>query len=164
RRDGKVISSRYLIVLLDQLAERLTGGDTMVQESVIRPLSGWPWLAVFLLLFFGGLALFLYAAIAAASTPDPPIWALVLSVPMFIAGCITLGGFQAVAPNDARVLLLFGEYRGSIVHSGFYWVNPFYSKKKITLRIRNFETGAITTPLTKDASGTVIQHKARTAS
>jgi regulator of protease activity HflC (stomatin/prohibitin superfamily) len=135
----------------------------MVQESVIRPQSGWPWLAICLVLLLGGPALFVYAAIAAASVPDPPIWAFVLAVPMFIVGCIMLGGFQAVAPNDARVLLLFGEYKGSITQSGFYWVNPFYSKKKITLRIRNFETGAITTPQAKDAAGTVIQHKSRTA-
>jgi regulator of protease activity HflC (stomatin/prohibitin superfamily) len=45
-------------------------------------------------------------------------------------------GFQAVQPNDARALLLFGEYRGSIVKSGFFWVNPFYSKKRISLRVR----------------------------
>ena len=45
---------------------------------------------------------------------------------------------------------------GSITDSGFYWVNPFYSKRKVTLRVRNFETGAITTPERKDAAGTIV--------
>jgi regulator of protease activity HflC (stomatin/prohibitin superfamily) len=70
-------------------------------------------------------------------------------------------GFQAVAPNDARAFLLFGDYRGSVTESGFYWVNPFYTKKKITLRVRNFETGSTTTPEVKDAAGKILQHKSR---
>jgi regulator of protease activity HflC (stomatin/prohibitin superfamily) len=72
-------------------------------------------------------------------------------------------GFQAIAPNQARVLLLFGKYKGSALESGFFWVNPFFSKKKISLRIRNFETGSIHTPEQKDASGKVVQAKSRTA-
>ena len=88
---------------------------------------------------------------------------ILLGVLSAIAMVLTLFGFQAVAPNDARVLLLFGDYKGSITESGFYWVNPFFSKKKITLRVRNFETGAITTPEQKDAQGHVVQQKTRTA-
>ena len=60
---------------------------------------------------------------------------------------------MAIAPNDSRVLLLFGEYKGSVRDSGFFWVNPFFTKKKLSLRIRNFETGSITTPEKKDAAG-----------
>ena len=41
---------------------------------------------------------------------------------------------MAISPNDSRVLLLFGEYRGTVTRSGFFWVNPFYSKKKVSLR------------------------------
>lgn len=132
----------------------------MIQERVFRPQSGWPWLAICLGLLLGGIALSVYAAVA---DRDPLIWPLILAVAMIPTGFVMLFGFQAVAPNDARVLLLFGEYKGSITQSGFYWVNPFYSKKKITLRIRNFETGAITMPEKKDASGTIIQHKSRTS-
>ena len=61
------------------------------------------------------------------------------------------------------MLLLFGEYRGTIIETGFYWVNPFYSKKKVSLRVRNFETGSITTPEMKDHAGTIVQHKARSS-
>jgi regulator of protease activity HflC (stomatin/prohibitin superfamily) len=65
-------------------------------------------------------------------------------------------GFMAIAPNDSRVLLLFGEYKGTVKESGFYWVNPFFSKKKVSLRVRNFETGSHSTPERKDASGNVL--------
>jgi regulator of protease activity HflC (stomatin/prohibitin superfamily) len=46
--------------------------------------------------------------------------------------------------------------------SGFFWVNPFYTKKKLSLRVRNFETGSIHTPEKKDAAGKVVQERART--
>ena len=49
-------------------------------------------------------------------------------------------GFIMLQPNNSRVLLLFGKYVGTIKKNGFYWVNPFYSKKKISLRARNFDS------------------------
>jgi regulator of protease activity HflC (stomatin/prohibitin superfamily) len=57
---------------------------------------------------------------------------------------------------------LFGSYRGTGRESGFFWVNPFYSKRLISLRIRNFETGSSRTPEIKDAAGKVTQEKGRT--
>jgi regulator of protease activity HflC (stomatin/prohibitin superfamily) len=132
----------------------------MIQERVFRPTSGWPFLATVLGLIFGGPTLIVYTAV---NQLIPPVWPLILGVLMIVTGFIMLFGFQAVAPNDARVLLLFGDYKGSITQSGFYWVNPFYSKNKITLRIRNFETGSITTPELKSQAGAIVQHKARTS-
>jgi regulator of protease activity HflC (stomatin/prohibitin superfamily) len=62
------------------------------------------------------------------------------------------------------VLLLFGVYKGSVKESGFYWVNPFYSKKKVSLRIRNFETGSLVMHREeKSSSGTVVHKQDRTA-
>lgn len=52
---------------------------------------------------------------------------------------LILPGFFIVEPNKAMVMLLFGEYKGSVKANGFYWVNPFMTKKKISLRVRNFE-------------------------
>jgi regulator of protease activity HflC (stomatin/prohibitin superfamily) len=52
---------------------------------------------------------------------------------------ILLGGFFAVEPNQATVLMLFGNYKGSERRPGLWWANPFTSKKKVTLRVRNFE-------------------------
>jgi regulator of protease activity HflC (stomatin/prohibitin superfamily) len=82
---------------------------------------------------------------------------------LIVGGLINLFGFLAIAPNDARVLLLFGEYKGSIKESGFYWVNPFYSKKKVTLRVRNFETGGSKVSGHTDAAGTVTPGKGRSS-
>src|SRR5690606_6896374 len=88
---------------------------------------------------------------------------LLFAVLLLVASIISLFGFIAVAPNDARVLLLFGEYKGSVKESGFFWVNPFYSKKKVTLRVRNFETGSTRIDEKTDAAGKVLQRKGRTA-
>jgi regulator of protease activity HflC (stomatin/prohibitin superfamily) len=70
-----------------------------------------------------------------------------------LANLVCAFGFMIIQPNQARVMLLFGTYKGSVKTSGFYWVNPFFSKREISLRIQNFETGSITTPASKDASG-----------
>ncbi|MEO0997923.1 MAG: SPFH domain-containing protein, partial [Pseudomonadota bacterium] len=120
-----------------------------IHEKPFRAMSGWPPLAVALLLIV--VAVFSFVTFR-------PIAGIVL----MLTTLLMVFGFMAVAPNDARVLLLFGNYKGSVTDSGFFWVNPFFSKKKITLRVRNFETGSVTTPQTKDASGKIVQHKSRT--
>lgn len=84
------------------------------------------------------------------------------AIGMVIVSFLSLFGFLAVAPNDSRVLLLFGEYRGTVKDSGFFWVNPFYSKKKLSLRVRNFETGSTVTPATKSELGAVVTASSRT--
>ncbi|MCS5490429.1 SPFH domain-containing protein [Algoriphagus limi] len=60
----------------------------------------------------------------------------VVSVLVFI---LLIPGFFIVEPNKAMVLLLFGDYKGTVKANGFFWVNPFMTKKKISLRVRNFE-------------------------
>jgi hypothetical protein len=54
-----------------------------------------------------------------------------------------LAGFFMVNPNEGRVLQLFGDYRGTVKEPGLRWANPFFSKKAISLRVRNFETGRL---------------------
>ena len=135
----------------------------MVTERAYRPLSGWFPLLVLLLMIAAIPVLFARGAMLIDdNVPYGPLFivAAILAIPTVI---ITLFGFMAIAPNDARVLLLFGDYKGSVRTSGFYWVNPFFSKKKITLRIRNFETGSIHSPEVKGADGKVIHAAARTA-
>ncbi len=56
---------------------------------------------------------------------------------------ILLGGFFVVEPNQSAVLLLFGNYKGSERRPGLWWVNPFMTKKKVTLRVRNFESSKL---------------------
>jgi regulator of protease activity HflC (stomatin/prohibitin superfamily) len=132
----------------------------MIQERAVRPMAGWGPLALSLALLLGGPVLVIYTV--AASVPnDLPVWPFPAAGLMMITAIVLLFGLQAVAPNDARALLLFGQYQGSIKESGFYWVNPFFSKKRISLRVRNFETGTVTTPEIKDAAGKILQHKSR---
>jgi regulator of protease activity HflC (stomatin/prohibitin superfamily) len=59
---------------------------------------------------------------------------------LLLAGCVMLPGSFTVQPNEAVVLQLFGRYVGTVKDAGLRWANPFYSKKKISLRVRNFET------------------------
>jgi regulator of protease activity HflC (stomatin/prohibitin superfamily) len=58
-------------------------------------------------------------------------------------GFFLMFGFFFVNPNDSVVLVLFGDYKGTVKQNGFYWVNPFFSRKKISLRARNFDSEKI---------------------
>ncbi|MFA5684774.1 MAG: SPFH domain-containing protein [Lysobacteraceae bacterium] len=60
-----------------------------------------------------------------------------------IASAICLGGFYMVEPNQAAVLSLFGKYVGTVKEQGLRWNNPFYSTRKVSLRVRNFESGRL---------------------
>jgi len=64
----------------------------------------------------------------------------VILIPVFILMAI---GFTVVDPNQSCVLVLFGAYKGTIKTNGFYWVNPFFVRKKISLRARNFDSETI---------------------
>ena len=65
---------------------------------------------------------------------------LVASLLCLLASVVGLAGLIVVAPNEAKVLLLFGRYIGTVKRDGWYWVNPFYSKQRVSLRTVNFET------------------------
>ncbi len=135
----------------------------MVAEKTFNPLSGWFPLMVTIVLFLAGPYLFITGAIGLGYPGGIAfVLRMVLGVILFLTAFISLFGYMAIAPNQARVLLLFGSYKGSVLKSGFFWVNPFYSKKKISLRIRNFETGSTSTPETKSEAGKVLQKAGRT--
>ena len=128
-------------------------------EKKFSPSSGWPYLFLWVaLIVLAPLVIVLVAGMGLKAA------GLILAIPMVLGGLLGLCGLIAVQPNEARVLLLFGEYKGTVRDSGFYWVNPFFSKKKISLRVRNFETGQIKTPEQKNAQGVVVQAETRSAS
>jgi regulator of protease activity HflC (stomatin/prohibitin superfamily) len=129
-------------------------------ERRFRPISGWIPLLICLTLALGSPAMVLLT-IAIRGFPTPPT--VILAVFGLVTAFLMLFGFQAIAPNQARVMLLFGVYKGSVVESGFFWVNPFYTKKKLSLRIRNFETGSTTTPEKKNEAGKIVSAKHRSA-
>jgi regulator of protease activity HflC (stomatin/prohibitin superfamily) len=65
------------------------------------------------------------------------------SVAILAIGLFLIPGFVIVNPNESSVLVLFGAYKGTIKENGFYWVNPFFNKKKISLRARNLDSEPI---------------------
>lgn len=69
--------------------------------------------------------------------------AAIAGVLLIISSIIMLIGFMMLEPNEARVLLFFGKYRGTFYETGFWWVNPFMSKKSISMRARNLNVDPI---------------------
>lgn len=105
----------------------------MSQEHSVRVAPGWGMLAVSVGLLVGG-AMFLLLGIAYEHW-----FPAVLGIGSIAAAIVLFTGFITLQPNEAAVLLLFGAYQGSLRESGFYWANPFFTKKKISLRLRNME-------------------------
>src|SRR5690554_1848995 len=56
---------------------------------------------------------------------------------------LSLVGYFIVNPNESMVLILFGKYTGTVKRNGFFWVNPFYKKRKVSLRASNFDSERI---------------------
>ncbi|MDR3251723.1 MAG: SPFH domain-containing protein [Tannerella sp.] len=68
---------------------------------------------------------------------------IIVLIVLTIINSIFWGGFFKIEPNEARVMVFFGKYRGSIKENGFFWANPFYNKQKLTLRARNLDVEPI---------------------
>ncbi len=109
----------------------------MIRESAAKCRSGMFMLVMLPLLLI--LNVWWVVMAARAATPIPVLAAALVLVTL----CIMLGGFFVVEPNQASVLMLFGNYKGSERRPGLWWANPFMSKKKVTLRVRNFESSKL---------------------
>jgi regulator of protease activity HflC (stomatin/prohibitin superfamily) len=106
----------------------------MLREIEYRASSGIPTLfALIILLLLAGLS-----AGYSASQQRPVGFIVGLVVVALI--CVCFAGFFTVNPGEAKALQLFGEYKGTVRRQGFWFANPFLTKKGISLRIRNFET------------------------
>lgn len=127
----------------------------MHSEKTHHPMSGWPALVVIIVMFFGGLTMLIHGASIENALE------ILTGIGLMVSALVCSFGFMAVAPNQSRVLLLFGAYKGSVKESAFYWVNPFLSKKKLSLRVRNFETGSTATPEQKNEAGQVVAKSIR---
>jgi regulator of protease activity HflC (stomatin/prohibitin superfamily) len=79
-------------------------------------------------------AVFIFATGVRAESPARIVAGLVLFL-LFVLGLV---GFFVVQPNEAKVLVLFGNYKGTVKQNGFWWANPFMSRYKLSLRVRNF--------------------------
>jgi regulator of protease activity HflC (stomatin/prohibitin superfamily) len=107
----------------------------MEQEKFVKPMNGYSML-------FIGLAL-IGGAIATLINAEEDALYITLGVLGIIIGILILPGLIVVNPNESSVLVLFGKYHGTVVTNGFYWVNPFYIKKRISLRARNLNSEPI---------------------
>ena len=92
------------------------------------------------LLMWGGVAYLGYYL----STPEANLaLGITALVVLAIAATVTLAGFMMLEPNESRVLVFFGKYRGTFYETGFWWVNPFMAAKQLSLRARNLNVDPI---------------------
>lgn len=92
------------------------------------------------LLMWGGVAYLGYYL----STPEANLaLGITTLVVLAIAATVTLAGFMMLEPNESRVLVFFGKYRGTFYETGFWWVNPFMAAKQLSLRARNLNVDPI---------------------
>jgi len=106
----------------------------MIREQVRHVPSGWVMLPSLL-----GAQIALVVLFARAIDDGSLPLAVPAALSMLLV-FVLMAGFFIVNPNEAKVLLLFGDYKGSVKTAGFKWANPLYKKRRISLRIRNFES------------------------
>ena len=102
----------------------------MKNEKTYTAVSGYLMLLILLVILLGTIFSFLIGM----------VWIGGVLIPLFL---LTAIGFTVVNPNESSVLVLFGAYQGTIKKNGFFWVNPFFVRKKISLRARNFDSETI---------------------
>ena len=114
--------------------------QTANHERPVRVFSGWVMLPLLIVLLIADVSLFIYSVPVRDNHGQPPIWGLFIPVVVLLpVSCILLAGFFTLQPNEARVLILFGAYKGTVRSDGFHWANPFYAKgfkQRISMRAR----------------------------
>ena len=106
----------------------------MIQEKTHNAASGW--LSLLVLLFALALDIFLFVL----GISSEAAWMIIVSSVLFPVILFLLAGLFAIPPNEARVLQLFGRYIGTVHDPGLRYANPLYTKRRISVRVRNFET------------------------
>jgi regulator of protease activity HflC (stomatin/prohibitin superfamily) len=128
------------------------------RETTKKTPSGW--LMLPLLIAAIGITIWQFVvavqrAEAASGDPSAPVILLILGlIALFLVECFLLFGFFIVNPNEAKVLQLFGKYAGTVKGDGFHWANPLLTKRRLSLRIRNFESA---TTKVNDLEGNPIE-------
>jgi len=103
----------------------------MTHESPRNPISGYVILTLALGLLAAAIAIFVYGVRTGRTG------SIVIGIACVLVAGFLAAGLFVVNPNESRVLVLFGVYKGTVKRNGFCWANPFYSKKNVTLRARN---------------------------
>ncbi len=120
-----------------------------IQEKGILTVNGWLMALIDIVILFFGIQYLATHATRAAATPG-----LIISVLAMMIVFLTTGGFFLIHPNESKVFTFVGKYVGSARTAGFFWTNPFAVKKKVTLRIFNFNSETIKV---NDALGNPIE-------
>ena len=120
----------------------------MITEKSIKAKSGIPMLLLFILALVLDVAMIIYAG----NNQIVPL--LVLGLVLLPVIIIMMVGLFMVNPNESKVLQLFGKYVGTVSDPGLRWANPFYGKKAVSLRVRNFESGQLKV---NDSAGNPIE-------
>jgi regulator of protease activity HflC (stomatin/prohibitin superfamily) len=116
--------------------------SAMTREREVHVLNGWQMLVVTIAVFAAGIGLlvwFTFSAVDAARNEVlPNFWLLGGGTLVIGLGVFLCFGFFTLQPNEGRVLILFGSYRGTVRISGWHWTNPLNTKLRLSLRSRNF--------------------------
>ncbi|MBV8157768.1 MAG: SPFH domain-containing protein, partial [Dyella sp.] len=114
-----------------------------MKEKSLSSLNGLGTLAGALLVALAGAALFVMGVAAKASTGSPNLLLMLLGALLVALGVFILAGLYTIQPNQAAVLSLFGKYVGTVKDNGLRWNNPFFAKRRVSQRVRNFESGKL---------------------
>jgi regulator of protease activity HflC (stomatin/prohibitin superfamily) len=119
-----------------------TAHDAAVREEAAKGARGGAMLALCVLVFLASTAGMIAGGLWANRENSVAIGLMTIppAAILCLLSLVGLGGLVVVEPNEAKVLLLFGKYRGTIKDDGWWWVNPFMKKSDISLRVVNFET------------------------
>ncbi|MBL7741048.1 MAG: SPFH domain-containing protein [Chitinophagaceae bacterium] len=112
-------------------------------EKTTKPVSGFVALLMSLVALGGSVYLFVTTAKIAEREGEPSVWMIILGILLVITSVLLLKGLMIVNPNHSRVLNFFGKYVGSVKSNGLFFVNPFYSTHKISLRAENLESSKL---------------------
>ncbi|HDS1508773.1 SPFH domain-containing protein [Stenotrophomonas maltophilia] len=114
-----------------------------MKEKSLSSLNGLGTLAGALLVALAGGALFVLGVATKASTGSPNLLLMLAGILVAALAIFALAGLYTVQPNQAAVLSLFGKYVGTVKDNGLRWNNPFYAKRRVSQRVRNFESGKL---------------------
>lgn len=114
-----------------------------MKEKSLASLNGLGTLAGSLLAALAGTALFVLGATTRTGSGSPNLLLMLAGMLVIVAAVFILAGLYTIQPNQAAVLSLFGKYVGTVKDNGLRWNNPFYAKRRVSQRVRNFESGKL---------------------
>jgi len=109
----------------------------MLQEKTIKGFTGWLMVAALVL------AAILLCAWFVDSVRNRQPELAVAAMTLLVVTAVCAGGFTVVNPNEARVIVLFGTYQGTVKEPGLWWFNPLTRRRRVSLRVRNFESSRL---------------------